>query len=1028
MCLLAVTLALTGLVATPLPAAAQTPPATTTAPAVTLEVRLERLAAEIERDRAAEHAPGVAVAVVRKGQLIFARGFGLADVARKAPVTPGTRFFIGSTTKAFTATVIGMLVDEGKMHWDDPVDQYLPYFKLAVKSDDPAARATLRDLLSHRTGFPRMSLLSQGAVMSSEEILRQASQAEPLSPFRQRFHYNNEQYLAAGWAAAAAAGHPWQALVRARILTPLGMTHTETSVSDLRGKSGVAHGYNWRQDTGTWADVSEAERGSINVLDRIAPAGAISSTALDMAKWLRFLLARGEWNGRQLIKAETLGETWTRQITMDQGMGYGMGWMLSEWHGQPLILHDGNVPGYTATVALLPDSQLGIVLLINQNNSQLGALAVNLVPKLLLGDAQAPEGQQVGDVAPYLGRYVANFATFSNEVFTVQERQGGLALNIPSQMVYALNPPDAQGLWQFALTDQINVSFRRNETGQIVALELHQAGMTFEAPREGIVEAPEIDLAKVQKYLGTYRSDTGLQIAAFIQHQRLAIRVMGAVVFDLRPPDAQGRWVVRANPQMSVTFEESDTGAVTGLRYQRPGDLPVIKLIAVPADMQPLPDIEALLTSAPGRQRDRLAGRTLRLTGTVRFPQAAVTGRVQTVTAGDDRLRTDIDLGRLGFLRTAINGNRGRVDGLSLSFMDLDASLVEQTRLLQLRVLAGDWRRYFDSVAVLRRDLLNGTPIYVVELRKKGLPNVTLQVDAKTGDVLEWATALITPALGSLPTIARFEDYRDVDGMRLPFRQIESNDQTGRTVYQFETIEPDVQVDDAMFVLRRPGEKPTSNTTPRTADAAPVPIRAPKAGTASYAARIEVSGQTIPLKTSITAAEDGDTWVVTQTAALPGMVVTDRTVLEKHSLALRSRTVNRGPVTIDLTVADGKISGHITGPQSTDLSATLDGVLFADGPAASLGLETLPLADGYTAVFKSFQMQPPGLRTVRLAVIGSEPVTVRAGTFQAFKVELTSPNDAGRTTYWVAKDSMRTVKAVTIGPQLNGGTFTAELE
>ncbi len=166
---------------------------------------------------------------MREGKLIFARGFGLANVADKTPVTPETRFFIGSTTKAFTATLVGMLVDEGVMRWDDPADRHLPYFKLAVDSDDPAARATLRDLLSHRTGFPRMSMLLANGVLSPEEILRQASQAEPFSRFRQRFHYNNEQYLAAGWAAAAAAGRPWDELTRSRILNPLGMTNTEPS-------------------------------------------------------------------------------------------------------------------------------------------------------------------------------------------------------------------------------------------------------------------------------------------------------------------------------------------------------------------------------------------------------------------------------------------------------------------------------------------------------------------------------------------------------------------------------------------------------------------------------------------------------------------------------------------------------------------------------------------------------------------------------------------------------------------------------
>jgi CubicO group peptidase (beta-lactamase class C family) len=790
--------------ATSISTAAQAPAAPA---ASSMDARIERLAVEIERHRIDQHAPGVAVAVVRGGEVIFARGFGLANVADETPVTPETRFFIGSTTKAFTATLVGMLVDDGLMRWDDPVEQYLPYYKLAVKSDDPTARATLRDLLSHRTGFPRMGLLSASGALSPEEILRQASEAEPLSPFRQRFHYSNEQYLAAGWAAAAAAGRPWEQLTRSRILNPLGMTATETSFHQAFGKTDLAHGYRWLKGTGTLEDLQQNGGGGASFVEAITPAGSLSSTALDMTKWLRFLLANGQVNGKSLIRAETLAETWTRQIAINASIGYGMGWMLREWRGQPMILHEGNVPGHSALVALLPESELGMVVLVNQDASLLGGLAVNLVPSILLTDASADGPAQAapgaGDVSPYLGRYVANFATFSNEVFTVQKREGGLALDIPSQMLFALDPPDAQGRWQFALTDQVAVSFRRNDAGEVVAINVHQQGMTFEALREGVEEKPEIDLAELQKYLGSYRNDTGLEITAFIQSQRLAIRIRGTTVFDLHPPDAEGRWVTRANPEIAVVFDESDTGTVTGLRLYRPGGAPVLTVTAAPRDTQALPTVEELLALGPAGQRNQQSTRTVRMTGTVRYPQMAVKGSFKIVSAGDDRLRTDIDLGRLGVVRTALNGNRGWVDPFSKWFMELDGEMVQQMRLLHS--LSGDWRRHYDSATVLSRDQVDGRPIYIVALRKEGLPNVTLRVDAETGDVLGFATALLMPGLGSVPSTTRFEDYRVVDGVRLPFRQVESNEQTGQTVLEVERVEFDVEVDDELFILR-PGE------------------------------------------------------------------------------------------------------------------------------------------------------------------------------------------------------------------------------
>ena len=209
---------------------------------------------------------------------------------------------------------------------------------------------------------------------------------------------------------------------------------------------------------------------------------------------------------------------------------------------------------------------------------------------------------------------------------------------------------------------------------------------------------------------------------------------------------------------------------------------------------------------------------------------------------------------------------------------------------------------------------------------------------------------------------------------------------------------------------------------------APAPVHAMQAGTFNYAARIEINGQTIPLQTSIAAVEDGDTWVVTQTTKVAGGEQTDRTVINKKDMGLRSRAVRQGPVTIDLAVADGKISGRMAaGAQGADVSAPVDGILFADGAAAPLVLATLPLADGYTTGFRNFGLQPPKVRSVRLTVTGSERITVPAGTFDTFRIELASPGDENKTIYWVAKESRKPVKAVATGPQLNGGALTVEL-
>ena len=411
-----------------------------TAPA--LAERLDRLAAEFDRNRIDLRVPGAVLAIVRGDDVIFARGFGVADIEKKTPVTPNTSFFIGSATKAFTATLVGMLVDEGRVQWDDPVEKYLPEFKLAVQSKDPNDRATLRDVLSHRTGFTVPGLLQTNTGLSSGEILRRASSAEAFAPFRQRFLYNNVQYLAAGSAAAAAAGTSWDALVKARILTPLGMAATRTSLREAWTDPRTARGY-WWNEAGQRLELVTLETLGNNI-DGIAPAGAISSTALDMTAWLRFLLRQGVQDGKALISPAALTTTWTPQIQVGGGVGYGMGWMVRTWQGQRLLGHDGAVRGFSAYVGLLPDSNIGFVVLAN-TLSGLPSIATQLVPQYLLGEL--PPASDAGDLKPYLGRYIANFATFSNEVFTISERSRRLVLDIPSQLESALNPPRADGRW-----------------------------------------------------------------------------------------------------------------------------------------------------------------------------------------------------------------------------------------------------------------------------------------------------------------------------------------------------------------------------------------------------------------------------------------------------------------------------------------------------------------------------------------------------------------------------------------------------
>ena len=776
----------------PAPVAAQ--PATATPAPPTLAERLDRLAAEFDRNRVDLHVPGAVLAIVRGEDVIFARGFGVADVGKKTPVTPETPFFIGSATKAFTATLVGMLVDEGRMQWDDPVDKHLPEFRLAVQSKEPNDRATLRDVLSHRTGFTRMAFLEVNRGLSPDEILRRASSAEPLAPFRQRFLYNNVHYLAAGSAAGAAAGTTWRALMKERILAPLGMTATRTSFREAWDDPRTARGYRWDKAAQASRPVTLDTLG-INI-DGVGPAGAISSTARDMTSWLRFLLRQGVNDGKALISPAALTATWTAQIQVGGGAGYGMGWFVRSWQGQRLIEHGGSITGYSAEVGLLPDSKIGFVVLTN-TQSALPSIATRLVPQHLLGELPRATGDG-SDFKPYLGRYIANFATFSNEVFTISERNGRLVLDIPSQLESALEPPRADGRWPLVMTDQLVVSFDRDNTGRVVGLKLHQGGLEFEVPREGIALTPEIPLAELQKYVGRYGDAAGAnEFAILVRNERLAVRLPNNTSFDLRPPDATGRRATRANVGIGVTFEDSPTGAVSAMNVHRPGAVPVLRL----TPLAPLPSVDEIMTLR--RIAPASAGATMRTAGSVRFPQSGVGGRFSSSTAGDDRLRTDIDLDGSLQIRTVVNTGRASVTLSGAPSMELTGKELAQMRLAHPSVLFGDWRKYYDAVRVVRTGVLGGRKVYGIQLESAGLPPALVAVDAETGDVLQDRRTMSIADAGAITTTTTYSDYREVGGMRVPHRYVESNDLIGRAIYEVERVEVGVTLAPDVFTLQK---------------------------------------------------------------------------------------------------------------------------------------------------------------------------------------------------------------------------------
>lgn len=342
------------------------------------------LDADVAKALKAHGAPGVGVAVVKDGKVILARGFGVKVLGKDAPVTKDTLFAIGSVSKSFTAALIAMLIDDGKMKWDDSLRQYLPEFQMNDRrlSDE----VTIRDCLCHRTGMPRNDLVWYGTDFSREEILSRVKKMKYDTRIRTTFIYNNIFFLAAGQAAAKAGGKSWDDLVQKRLFDPLGMDTANTSIKKFRDDDDVATPH------------SKAKGKTVAVkwlnADNIGPAGSINASAADMAKYVQFQLTKGKAGDKRLIERETFaamhrphnymaGSTFPMNGDAKHN-AYGLGWFLTEYAGTSVVEHGGNIDGMTASVVMMPEKKLGIVVLANLNGSLLPmSLAFDLADRVL---------------------------------------------------------------------------------------------------------------------------------------------------------------------------------------------------------------------------------------------------------------------------------------------------------------------------------------------------------------------------------------------------------------------------------------------------------------------------------------------------------------------------------------------------------------------------------------------------------------------------------------------------------------------
>jgi len=348
-----------------------------------LEEKLQSIHSFIDTTRDKWHVAGLAVTVVQDDSVIMSRGFGYRNYEVKMPVDSQTLFPIGSSTKAFTSFAAGLLVDEGLLDWNTPIREYMADFKM--QDDFATKQMTTIDLLTHRCGLPRHDLMWYGADFTREEMYNRLRYLEPNKPFRYDFQYQNLMYLTAGLMIGSLANSSWEDVTAQRIFEPLQMNNSNFSVDVSRMSDNYSLPYKTNKD-------DEIEKMEFRRISAMGPAGSINSCADDMTQWLKLLLNKGKIGDTKLMMEGTFdnlikphmvlgNESSTEEFTYT---AYGLGWFLHTYRGHPYVEHGGNIDGFSALVSLLPDDDLGIVVLTNQNASSYPKIVTyNIIDQLL---------------------------------------------------------------------------------------------------------------------------------------------------------------------------------------------------------------------------------------------------------------------------------------------------------------------------------------------------------------------------------------------------------------------------------------------------------------------------------------------------------------------------------------------------------------------------------------------------------------------------------------------------------------------
>ena len=551
------------------------------------------------------HAAGFAVAVVEKDKIIYAKGFGYRDYENKLPVTTNTNFAIGSSSKAFTSGLLGILKEDGKLTFEDSPIKHIP--ELRFKNAEMNELITIRDIMTHRTGLPRHDiswyLFSSN---SRDSLIQRIAYQEPFAKVREKWYYNNFMFLTQGVIAERITGRSWEENIDQHFFQLLEMKTSSTVIDGLKNGADASFGYMVKDD-------SVIKKMDYYDIAAMGPAGSINSNVTEMSNWIMTWIGGGKFKDKQILPESYIKEAMSSQMVISGGVpekefpdlhmsNYGYGWFTSSYKGHYRVEHGGNIDGFSANVSFFPTDSIGIVVLANQNGSMIPGLVRNIISDRVLKETRTDWNKtykERADKAKAAEKEASASKTSSQKTGTKPSRllvefagdysnpgYGSLEVFVKNDSLFAkagknnmwlkhyhydiFNPyPVTDGKVDTVGSIGIQFNFRTGDSGDITSfvskLEPAVDHIEFKRTPKGVI----MEKAELEKYVGEYEL-AGMTAKFYIKGENtLYLFVPGQPEYELLPLEKH-KFALKIVEGYKVEFVEDESGNLTEVLFVQP--------------------------------------------------------------------------------------------------------------------------------------------------------------------------------------------------------------------------------------------------------------------------------------------------------------------------------------------------------------------------------------------------------------------------------------------------------------------------